>query len=340
MSWEAKQDVLKLKGKLEPPERITMRAIISTISKIYDPLGMADPVTITGRMIGQSLWGFVKTLKTDWDMVLDNREDEEVQAVMREWEKHFIQLTQLSQLEMSRALTDGSQKSFTIHIFGDGSKLAYAAVAYIRVVYNDRVEVKFICAKKKNVPLKGRTIPQIELMAATIVTRLGTYLQLVYKETESIHYWSDSLCVLKWINNHERRYITFVRSRITEIHDATKGLNWRHCPTGDNPADLPTRGLTVAQLKDATVWWHGPHWLVEEEHKWPKLVDQMNPDETRCFDDAIDKLSFTPNVCPKPAKRKIESTTLNVCTDNNESLILGGEDDWPHLYEKNTLSGV
>jgi hypothetical protein len=138
----------KLKGRLEPPERITMRAIISTISKIYDPLGMADPVTITGRMIGQSLWGFVKTLKTDWDTVLDNREDEEVQAVMNEWEKHFIQLTQLSQLEMSRALTDGSQKSFTIHIFGDGSKLAYAAVAYIRVVYNDRVEVKFICAKK------------------------------------------------------------------------------------------------------------------------------------------------------------------------------------------------
>jgi hypothetical protein len=70
--------------------------------------------------------------------------------------------------------------------------------------------------------------------------------------------------------------------------------------------------------------------LVEEEHMWPKLVDQMNPDETRCFDEAIDKLSFTPNVCPKPAKRKIESTTLNVCTDNNESLILGGEDDWPH----------
>jgi hypothetical protein len=107
-------------------------------------------------------------------------------------------------------------------------------------------------------------------------------------------------------------------------------LNWRHCPTGDNPADLPTRGLTVAQLESATVWWHGPHWLVEEEHMWPKLVDQMNPDEIRCFDEAIDKLSFTPIVCPKPAKKKFESTTLNACTDNNESLILGGEDEWPH----------
>jgi hypothetical protein len=52
---------------------------------------------------------------------------------------------------------------------------------------------------------------------------------------------------------------------------------------------------------------------------WPKLVDTMNPDEKKSFDEAIDKLSFTPDVCPKPAKRKLESTTLNICRDNNES---------------------
>jgi hypothetical protein len=43
MSWEAKQDVLKLKGKLEPPMRTTMRSIVSTISKVFDPLGF-DPL--------------------------------------------------------------------------------------------------------------------------------------------------------------------------------------------------------------------------------------------------------------------------------------------------------
>jgi hypothetical protein len=95
--------------------------------------------------------------------------------------------------------------------------------------------------------------------------------------------------------------------------------------------DFNDDSLNVAtQLKGATVWWHGPHWLVEEEHMWPWLVNERNPDELRSFDEAIDKLSFTPDVCPKPAKKKIESITLNVCTDNNESLILGGEDDWPH----------
>jgi hypothetical protein len=146
---------------------------------------------------------------------------------------------------------------------------------------------------------------------------------------EEMHYWSDSQCVLKWIKNHERRYVTFVRSRITEIHDITGAINWRHCPTGDNPADLPTRGLTVDQLINATIWWNGPHWLSQEEHKWPKLVQDMNPDEDKVFNDAIEKLSFTPDICPKPAKRIVDSTTMIVCKDNNESLILGGEEESP-----------
>jgi hypothetical protein len=200
---------------------------------------------------------------------------------------------------------DGSQRLF---VFGDGSRLAYAVVAYIRVVYEDRVEVKLICAKKKNVPLKGRTIPQIELLAATIASRLGRYLKTVFIEVEDVHYWNEWQCVLKWIQNHERRYITFVRSRITEIHDTTGGNLWRHCQTGDNPADSPTRGLTVNQLKPAT-WWNGPHWLSDEE--------------------AIAKLSFTPEVCPIPAKRIVDSTTLQVCVDNIESLILGEEEEKP-----------
>ena len=75
-----------------------MRTIISTVSKVFDPLGMADPVTITGRMIAQGLWGFVKTLNVEWDTVLDDMEEEEVQAVLKEWDRHLVQLQQLQRL--------------------------------------------------------------------------------------------------------------------------------------------------------------------------------------------------------------------------------------------------
>jgi hypothetical protein len=131
----------------------------------------------------------------------------------------------------------------------------------------------------------------------------------VFKEDENVHYWKDSQCVLKWIQNHERCYITFVRSKITEVPDKTGGILRKHYRTGDNPADLPTRGLTVDQFKTAAIWWNGPHWLSDEE--------------------AIEELSFTSEVFPKPAKRIVDSTTLQVCVDNIESLILGEEDEKP-----------
>jgi hypothetical protein len=57
-------------------------------------------------------------------------------------------------------------------------------------------------------------------------------------------------------------------------------------------------------------------------------VDQINPDDQCCFDEAVGRLSFRFEVCPKSAMKKLESTTLIVNTDNNESLILGGE-EWP-----------
>jgi hypothetical protein len=42
---------------------------------------------------------------------------------------------------------------------------------------------------------------------------------------------------------------------------------------------------------------------------WPKRVDQINPDEQHYVGEAVGKLSFTPKVCPKPAQKKLESTT-------------------------------
>jgi hypothetical protein len=52
-------------------------------------------------------------------------------------------------------------------------------------------------------------------------------------------------------------------------------------------------------------------------------VDQINPDDQCCVYEAVGKLSFTSKVCPKSGPKKLESTTLMVNADNDESLILG-----------------
>lgn len=54
-----------------------------------------------------------------------------------------------------------------------------------------------------------------------------------------------------------------------EIKKLTPDIEWRYCPTDQNPADLQTRGLTATQLKSSTLWKKGPAWLVH--NKWPSL---------------------------------------------------------------------
>ena len=57
-------------------------------------------------------------------------------------------------------------------------------------------------------------------------------------------------------------------NRVEEI--TVVGGVWSWVPTDENPADLPTRGTTVAQLSASKIWWNGPHWLKGPETEWPK----------------------------------------------------------------------
>ncbi|XP_071632793.1 uncharacterized protein [Temnothorax longispinosus] len=56
LSWNPLIDQFKFTLNLEEPKVISKRTILSTISKIFDPLGFISPITITGRIITQELW--------------------------------------------------------------------------------------------------------------------------------------------------------------------------------------------------------------------------------------------------------------------------------------------
>ena len=53
--------------------------------------------------------------------------------------------------------------------------------------------------------------------------------------------------------------------------------NWRHVPGINNPADLPSRGCSPAELLQSR-WWEGPLWLYGPEKEWP--VEELNCDES------------------------------------------------------------
>ena len=54
--------------------------------------------------------------------------------------------------------------------------------------------------------------------------------------------WTDSQCVLNW-SKIEKPLSVFTKNRITKITNE-KNVEFRYMNTKDNPADLPSRGMS------------------------------------------------------------------------------------------------
>ena len=54
---------------------------------------------------------------------------------------------------------------------------------------------------------------------------------------------------------------------------------WDHCPGTENPADIPTRNLEIANFQKEDRWMRGPGWLSQDETFWPKRSLQQEPSE-------------------------------------------------------------
>ena len=56
-------------------------------------------------------------------------------------------------------------REIQLHAFSDASKLAYAAVVYVRTVYeNGQIDVRLVASKSRVSPLKSQSIPRLELL--------------------------------------------------------------------------------------------------------------------------------------------------------------------------------
>ena len=153
--------------------------------------------------------------------------------------------------------------------FCDSSSKAYATVIYLRTIKNRKITVNLVFSKARNAPKKKLTIPMLELMPVLIGTRSLRFVAKAMRleNTEKI-LWTDSQCILQWIENREKSSV-FVRNRITEIINETH-VGFQYINTKQNPPDIPTRGLSVKELKNNKLWWYSPEWLLQDPIEWPQ----------------------------------------------------------------------
>ena len=108
----------------------------------------------------------------DWDTLITG-------VLTEQWNKVVMEMSELNSVRIPRCYfrADSFLVSRQVHGFSDASNSAYAAVMYIRTEYiHGAVDVKLVAVKTKVSPIKGQSIPRLELMAALL---LGVLISLL-----------------------------------------------------------------------------------------------------------------------------------------------------------------
>ena len=105
-------------------------------------------------------------------------------------------------------------------------------------------------------------ISRKELEAAQICSELKLRAsKALHRYRCSIHFWTDSQVVLKWIVNQDLHLAHFVKRRVDKILVVSSPEAWNYTNTSVNPADVGTRESSVKHADAVNLWLNGPVFL-------------------------------------------------------------------------------
>ncbi|GFY16299.1 integrase_H2C2 domain-containing protein [Trichonephila clavipes] len=126
--------------------KITKRLVLSTVQKVFDPIGMLTPSTLLPKLLLQEIWKMEKA----WDQELP-------QNIVDKFMKWFNEIQILKDVTVPRCM---KIDIFTeLHVFVDASKGSYAGCVFARSIVDSRVSVILVRAKSRVAPLKLLSIP-------------------------------------------------------------------------------------------------------------------------------------------------------------------------------------
>lgn len=258
--WNARSDEFYF-SLTEFPENCeyTKREVLSQISKLFDPAGWLSPVVIQAKIIMQRVW----VDRTEWDEVLSP-------ASLQSWKIFQQNYSDINLIKIPRWIRFCPRSNVQFHAFSDASERAYAAVLYARVQQGESVSCHLISSKTRVAPIKTLSIPRLELCGATLLADMvDNVLPQLEIENYALFCWTDSSIVLSWLAKPPCFWTTFVANRISRISQVTDTVRWYHVNSEENPADLPSRGVSPQDLRGNDLWWHGPKWLSNPILKCP-----------------------------------------------------------------------
>lgn len=269
MYWDPLLDVFTYKlhtnnmveKMLDETHHPSKRELLTTLMKVFDPLGLIAHYLIRAKMILQEVWRD----GTSWDEPINSR----LLQPWREWVKE-LQNIEMIKIPRQYAPVNPLESHVQLIIFVDASEAGFAATGYFRFAENDHIHTAHVMAKAKVAPLKQLSIPKLELQAAVLGVRTATAIRDLHSFPMSeVLFLSDSRVVLAWITARKLKLKQFVALRISEILDASTRAQWYHVGSKHNVADDGTKYNDPTMGDSTTRWFKGADFLKSPRNEWP-----------------------------------------------------------------------
>lgn len=212
MVWEPTSDELRFvhQPAADETSNATKRTVLSDLSRLFDPLGLINPVVVAAKIFMQEIW----MLNLHWDESLP-------QALDFRWKEFKGQLKIIENIRLPRFVFPTTDIVLTeLHGFSDASIRAYGCCIYVRCVDSlGNVTINLLTAKSRVAPLRPtRSLPCLELCAAELLVKLLQKVKANFKrDYNNIYLWTYSEIVLDWLSAHPSCWKTFVCNRVSTI---------------------------------------------------------------------------------------------------------------------------
>ena len=259
--WDLHRDVFTYRVLL-PNRPFTRRGVLALVNSIYDPLSLAAPVLLEGRLLLQELVAMGKKITATEPLGWDDPLPEQPANRWQCWRDTLPDLKNVSVQRCYHPKGFGPVTRAEIHAFSDASQRAIGAAVYLRLFnVRNEIAVSLVFGQTRVAPINPVSIPRLELCGAVLAVQAA---DKVVKELDvtvaEVVFYTDSKVVLGYIRNESRRFYVYVANRVETIRRISTPDQWRYIESHKNPADTVTRGLQAKDLAESD-WLNGPEFL-------------------------------------------------------------------------------
>ncbi|XP_075990248.1 uncharacterized protein LOC142985891 [Anticarsia gemmatalis] len=207
--WNPEKDDFVFQCKINKQDQHTKRSLLSAISQLFDRLGWLTPLSTKMKLLFQEVW----ETNMAWD-------DKLPKNIHQEWQSIKCDLVNINNVEIPRWLGYDDTCRLELHGFCDASQKAYGCVIYIKVIKQNKVDIKLIVGKSRLVPCKKEvSLPRLELCGALLLSEVMIKIKQALSPDVDIkvHGWTDSMAVLGWLQGNPDRWKPFVSNRVRKI---------------------------------------------------------------------------------------------------------------------------